>query len=270
MKKYFYTNGKDKIGPFSFEELKEQKLSRETKVWFYGLDKWTSLSEIEELKSIAYSIPPRLKFPEPQKTIQEADIKKTAPSQKKIAKNNSKSKRNLKKGVFITFLILLVIVVIYFIGNNQKENKLYQDISSSAYEANVDFDFYVKKFYRDVEVFGIFPKKPKTTIIKFAKLDQLTNATHIHGLSYGMNDDDRIEIYINPSTWESFNKPMRYYLMYHELSHDVLNVDDLEDLPINEGKLMYPAIATYESKTMDDFIESSHELFEEVAAKQNY
>ena len=85
-----------------------------------------------------------------------------------------------------------------------------------------------------------------------------------------MNDDDRIEIYINPSTWESFNKPMRYYLMYHELSHDVLNVDDLEHLQINEGKLMYPSIATYESKTMDDFIESSHELFEEVAAKQNY
>ena len=84
-----------------------------------------------------------------------------------------------------------------------------------------------------------------------------------------MNDDDKIEIYINPSTWDNFNKPMRYYLIYHELSHDVLNVEDMEDLPMNEGKLMFPAIATYESKTMDDFIESSHTLFEEVAAKQN-
>ena len=119
-------------------------------------------------------------------------------------------------------------------------------------------------------MFGIFPKKSKTTIIKFAKLDQLTNATHIHGLSYGMNDDDRIEIYINPSTWESFNKPMRYYLMYHELSHDVLNVDDLSNLTVNEGKLMFPEIASYEAKTMDDFIESSHDFFEEVASKQNY
>ena len=128
---------------------------------------------------------------------------------------------------------------------------------------------YVDKFYRDVGVYGIFPKKPKTTIIRFAKLDQLHNTTHIHGLSYGINDDDRIEIYINPSTWKSFNKPMRYFLMYHELAHDILNVDDLNEKNINEGKLMYPAIAVYENKDMDDFIESSHALFEEVAEKQN-
>ena len=56
--------------------------------------------------------------------------------------------------------------------------------------------------------------------------------------------------------------------MYHELAHDVLNLDDLENIPINSGKLMYPAIASYESKTMDDFIENSHSLFEEIAAKQ--
>jgi hypothetical protein len=85
-----------------------------------------------------------------------------------------------------------------------------------------------------------------------------------------MNNDDIIEIYINPSTWKSFNKPMRYFLMYHELSHDVLNVDDLSNLKVNEGKLMFPAISTYESKTMDDFIESSHELLEEIASKKNY
>ena len=61
---------------------------------------------------------------------------------------------------------------------------------------------------------------------------------------------------------------MRYYLMYHELSHDILNVDDLEDTEINVGKLMYPAISTYEKITMDDFIEHSHALFEEVKSKQ--
>jgi len=61
---------------------------------------------------------------------------------------------------------------------------------------------------------------------------------------------------------------MRYYFIYHELAHDVLNLDDLSDSPENEGKLMYPAIASYESKTMDNFIESSYELFEEIAAKQ--
>jgi len=56
---------------------------------------------------------------------------------------------------------------------------------------------------------------------------------------------------------------MRYFLMYHELAHDILNVGDLEATSYNEGKLMYPEISSYENKSMDDFIESAHALFEE-------
>lgn len=41
-----------------------------------------------------------------------------------------------------------------------------------------------------------------------------------------------------------------------------------DSLPINEGKLMYPAISSYEKKNMDDFIESFHTLFEEEAKKR--
>ncbi|MCK4345981.1 MAG: DUF4339 domain-containing protein [Bacteroidales bacterium] len=40
MKKYFYTDGTNKFGPFTFEELKEKNISRETKVWFQELDDW--------------------------------------------------------------------------------------------------------------------------------------------------------------------------------------------------------------------------------------
>jgi len=31
---------------------------------------------------------------------------------------------------------------------------------------------------------------------------------------------------------------------------------------------MYPVLTSYESKTMDDFIESSHELFKEITKNQ--
>jgi hypothetical protein len=266
MKKYFYTNGIDKIGPFSFEELKDQNLLRDTKVWFYGLDSWKPLNEIEELNSLTNSIPPPLKTSE-TKEIDYSPKKENVIVDNTIIKKKTKNKKALK----VLLIVVVVLAMITFLGyifiKNQADNKLYTSIASSAYDANVDFNFYVEKFYRDIGNYGIFPKKPKTQIIKFAKLDQLDDATHIHGLSYGMNDDDKIEIYINPSTWESFNKPMRYFLMYHELSHDVLNVDDLEDLQSNEGKLMYPEIYTYESKTMDDFIESSHSLFEEISER---
>ena len=162
---------------------------------------------------------------------------------------------------------IIVVIIISLFGyaliQNQSEVNQYNEIAANSYDSDEDFDMYVQKFYRDLEFYGIFPKKPKVQIIKFSKLDQLDNTTHIHGLSFGSGDDDRIEIYINPSTWKQFNKPMRYFLMYHELAHDVLNLDDLEPKSWNEGKLMYPAILSYETKNMDDFIESGHALFEE-------
>ena len=269
MRKYFYIKDGKKKGPFSLEELNRENLTRKTKVWFYGLNNWTVLSEIEELKSLASSIPPLLKITKSEKNRDTIIIKKD------ISKINSiKKKLNNRKIINISIFIIVALLLLFSIiksnFNKRKVSSPHQEIVENAYDSDVNFEFYVKKFYRDINFYGIFPKKPKITIIKFSRLDQLVNTTHIHGLSYGMNDDDRIEIYINPSTWESFNKPMRYILMYHELSHDVLNVDDLEATHENKGKLMYPAISTYEHKTMDDFIESSHVLFKEVAAKQNY
>ncbi|MEC8458176.1 MAG: hypothetical protein VXY91_02050, partial [Bacteroidota bacterium] len=160
---------------------------------------------------------------------------------------------------------IIVLLFAYKLLQNQSVVNQHNEISANSYDSDEDFDMYVQKFYRDLEFYGIFPKKPKVQIIKFSKLDQLDNTTHIHGLSFGGGDDDRIEIYINPSSWEQFNKPMRYILMYHELAHDVLNLDDLEPQSWNEGKLMYPAISSYENKTMDDFTESFHTEFEKYS-----
>ena len=131
-----------------------------------------------------------------------------------------------------------MLFIIFISYKKHQNNKLYQNIALTAYEADVDFDFYVKKFNRDIGAYGIFPKKPSLQIIKFANFDQIDNATHYHAISFGGNDDDRIEIYINPSTWKEFNKPKRYYLMYHELAHDVLNLKDLEDTTQNMNKLV--------------------------------
>ena len=262
MKEYFYTDGVVKYGPFTLEELKQQKITRETKIWYYGLENWTKLADIDGLKAITNSLPPPVKSN--AGIVEKHD---EIPNEKNIQISPSKNRRKPKRVFLISLVSLLVLFIVFLVLKKQSQYNFYQEITSSSYEPDEDFNFYVDKFYRDIAVYGIFPKRPTTSIIKFAKFDHITDATHIHGISYGINDDDRIEIYINPSTWYTFKKPLRYYLIYHELAHDVLNLDDLADSPINEGKLMFPAIASYEAKTMDEFIESSHALFEEVAAK---
>jgi len=267
MSKYFYTDGKEKYGPYSKEELRNQPISRTTKVWCYGMDKWLELSQVPELSNVLNSIPPELNT----KPTVEEESNTVKPENEPIRNSETKTPPPLeinKTPSFSKWLIAIIAIILislfaYRLIQNQSEVNQYNEIAANSYDSDEDFEMYVQKFYRDLEFYGIYPKKPKVQIIKFSKLDQLDNTTHIHGLSFGSGDDDRIEIYINPSTWEQFNKPMRYFLMYHELAHDVLNLDDLEPKSWNEGKLMYPAISSYENKNMDDFIESAHALFEE-------
>lgn len=266
MQKYFYTDGVNKFGPFSKDELKSQKISRSTKVWYYGLEKWIELSEISDLDDVISTIPPELKplnapidnkVQKPEKKLEE----------KPLTFHQKQNKSKLIRLIIGMVILLVICFVIIKLTKRQSEANLYKEIVANSYDGDVNFDVYVEKFYRDLAIYGIFPKKPKTTIIKFSKLDQLDYTTHLHGLSLGHNDDNRIEIYINPSSWQQFTKPMRYFLMYHELAHDVLNLDDLDNKPMNEGKLMYPEITSYEKKNMDDFIESFHVLFEEHSKK---
>ena len=55
--------------------------------------------------------------------------------------------------------------------------------------------------------------------------------------------------------------------MYHELAHDILNVDDLEISEENQGKLMYPEFSKRQGLSMDDFIEGYKTLFEQISGK---
>ena len=121
---------------------------------------------------------------------------------------------------------------------------------------------YLDKFYRDIEFFGINKRKPRSVIMKLAPMQYFENTKDYHGVSYGYKDDNIIEIYINEDSWKKFSRPQKYLIMYHELAHDILNIDDLPDKEENYGKLMCPVFSNLDKITMDDFIEMSHKLFE--------
>lgn len=58
MKKYFYSDGTNNIGPFTIEELKEKEISRETMIWFQELGEWKPAEEVPELTEIFKLVPP--------------------------------------------------------------------------------------------------------------------------------------------------------------------------------------------------------------------
>jgi len=58
MKKYFYSDSKEKYGPITLEELRQKDINNDTLIWFEGLDDWTPASELEDMKPILELSPP--------------------------------------------------------------------------------------------------------------------------------------------------------------------------------------------------------------------
>lgn len=52
MTKYFYVKESQRFGPVSFEDLKKVNLTKETLVWFEGLEEWKKAKEIPELADL--------------------------------------------------------------------------------------------------------------------------------------------------------------------------------------------------------------------------
>lgn len=73
-------------------------------------------------------------------------------------------------------------------------------------------------------------------------------------VSQGFNIDSSINLIVDPSKWARASKVKRWYILYHELGHDVLNLDHGEG-----GKMMFNfADREY---TWDEFFEDKKYMF---------
>jgi len=105
----------------------------------------------------------------------------------------------------------------YFVGDYNIKNV-------NQYDLNLMIDV----FLMDCKNHNISVQKEKV-VASFETLDGQTL-----GLSFGINNDYKIELKIDPVKWENSSIPKRWYLIYHELGHDVLNLNHG-----NGGKMMF-------------------------------
>lgn len=63
MTQYFYSDGLEKHGPYSLEELKAKRLYRRTLVWHHPREKWIPASEYPELQDSLRDDPPPTETP---------------------------------------------------------------------------------------------------------------------------------------------------------------------------------------------------------------
>ncbi len=79
-------------------------------------------------------------------------------------------------------------------------------------------------------------------------------------LAYGMNNDDSIIIKVDPMSWANASIQKKWYILYHELGHDVLNLNHGEG-----GKMMFNfADREY---SWDEFYQDKDYMFSFVAER---
>ncbi len=125
MKKYFYLKNEQQIGPFSYDELWNQKISPKTMVWYEGMKEWQQARTIPEF---ANWFP---KQPAAQKRPQQKIRKPQQPS-RPVRKQPVKRKKSYR-GIIGLVVFLAGIAAIYYFwsqGNSGKQSGTEQHVAA--------------------------------------------------------------------------------------------------------------------------------------------
>lgn len=101
MKKYYYSDGIEKYGPLSLDELSQKHITPDTLIWFQGLDKWTPAKHLEEMK-------PLLKLVSPPVSI----LKKASEPVVETISNSKQTAPKKKNNYILPFVIVLILIVV--------------------------------------------------------------------------------------------------------------------------------------------------------------
>tara|TARA_R110000744_G_scaffold356528_3_gene463300 strand:+ start:934 stop:1464 length:531 start_codon:yes stop_codon:yes gene_type:complete len=96
---------------------------------------------------------------------------------------------------------------------------------------------------------GMGSRQKPTIYATFEKLE-----TGVLAKAYGMGDDDNIILKVDPISWQKASSVERWYTIYHELGHDVLNFRHGQG-----GKMMFNYSEV--SYTWEDFNRDRNYMF---------
>jgi hypothetical protein len=180
MKKYYYSDGIDKFGPVSFDELKQKNITNDTLIWFQGLDKWTPAKNLEEIKPILDLVLSPITILEKEPEPLEKESNSIQPTPKK------------KKNYILPIVIILILLVVSY---------LYY--STPTYETSIDDVNISEEYLEEGEILITNPppaslSQPNTTqyqreikaLEKYRFLTRVSNVEKIRRFLKAEDDSD--------------------------------------------------------------------------------
>ena len=104
-----------------------------------------------------------------------------------------------------------------------KNKSLYKVVNGLANVNPFNLDKYIDKFILDAKKnhnINLSYVNKRERLILFRELEGETIAA-----AYKKDDDDKLLILVDPENWYAANQVKRWYIIYHELGHDILNLD---------------------------------------------
>ena len=143
--------------------------------------------------------------------------------------------------VKIALLFFVLLVILKWSFSFQEQKKIRQFVneinSNAAYE-----DPLISTIYDDFITYTNFDVSNQSVKIKLAEFPFILNWMGFHdketdvnlfsdksGIAIGMDDDSKIEIYLNYNDWDKLTRTDKRKLLYHELLHDCYNIEHVDD-----------------------------------------
>lgn len=106
-----------------------------------------------------------------------------------------------------------------------------------TYELSKELQPYVFEYLSTLEKYDIKFKKQSFIVVFDADIMR----THLVGQAKGMFNDDLVYVKINPSLWQELTTKQKRHLIFHELSHDIFNIEHTTEVELMKPSMTSPA-----------------------------
>lgn len=121
--KYFIHDGQSELGPFTLDELKAQKISPATHIWYEGLSGWMAIENIPELKQQLFSAGTPPPFHSGYSS-EKSNYTPPPPRETAYVQPFPEQKSSFNKPLIITLVVIGVVILAFLYRSNSDKSEV--------------------------------------------------------------------------------------------------------------------------------------------------